>query len=267
MKCSRPHRPTGQSDARPTRVLVVGLIAALTTPALCSADTVGPITAVRQFSGPTAQPNLGKSMSDLLIKDLAKIREPCEITVADARKHQAPDVFVDGSVSIAGDRIAWSVKYSDAVTGEILGNMQGNAAANQFVAGTEAFARELVVDLCRTRPGFVLSGRIDEATISGQVCGDLSRPFSAKSPEVAAIWTFTPNTISSGKFVYTAASVGGAPGKGAGTYKIVPGSAETRLIQLAGTGSITSPVGTFSAPITESLTLTPTANCRRAGSR
>jgi hypothetical protein len=267
MKRSKPHwPPSGLHEMRRAWVLV-GPLAALAASLASSATASGPTIAVRQFSGPAAQPKLGTSMTDSLAKDLARIRSPCEITVVDARKHPPPDVIVDGSVSMAGDRTAWSVKYSAAVTGETLGNLQGSAAAGQSDEGAETIASKLVVDLCRARPGFVLFGTMDEATIRGQVCGDLSKPFTAKAPEVAADWTFTPNSGTAGTFVYKAANVGGVPGKGAGTYKILPGSAGTRVIRLAGTGSIISPVGTYSAPITESLTLTPTANCWRAGNR
>jgi hypothetical protein len=228
----------------------------------------------------------------MLITDLVQIQEPCEVTIAawgrdreaviaeiKLQEHSAvdpstrvatgklvqPDVFVDGSVSIAGDRVSWSVKITDAITGEVQANMQGGAPVEQFLEGEEAFAKKLAEELCKARPGFVLSGRMDEATIKGLVCGDLSKPFTAKSPEVAATWTFTPTSKTSGSFAYTAANVGGVPGKGSGTYKIVPGAGGTRRIQLSGSGSIVSPVGTFSAPITESLTLTPAASCKRTG--
>lgn len=230
-------------------------------------------------------------MTELLITDLVGVTEPCDLTIAAWGKDRAaargeidlqqsaagdpatrvatgklvqPDVFVDGSMSIVGDRFSWSVKITDAITGEVQANLQG--ASDDLFEGGEELDRKLAEELCKARPGFVLSGRMDEATIKGFVCGDLSKPFTAKSPEVAATWTFTPTSKTSGSFAYSATNVGGVPGKGSGTYKIVPGAAGTRRIQLSGSGSIMSPVGTFSAPITESLTLTPAASCKRTGS-
>lgn len=177
-----------------------------------------------------------------------------------------PDVFVDGSISIVGNSFTWSVKITNAVTGEVQANLQGRGNDDLFET-EQALIKKLAEELCKARPGYVLSGRMDEATINGLVCGDLSKPLTAKSPEVAGTWTFTPTSKSSGSFVYSAANVGGVPGKGSGTYKIAPAAGGTLRIQLSGSGSIMSPVGTFSAPITESLTLTPAASCKRTGNR
>jgi len=290
---SEPAWPFGRARSSWVRLLSA-LLSALATPLASSAPASGPVVAVRAFAGPAAQPHLGKGMTDMLISDLVRIQQPCAVTIAawgkdreavvgEIKQQQSPafdpktrvatgklvqpDVFVDGSVSLAGDRVSWSVKITDAITGEVQANLQGGTPADQFVVGEEAFAQKLAEELCKARPGFVLSGRMDEATIKGLVCGDLSKPFTAKSPEVAATWTFTPSSKAGGSFVYTAANVGGVPGKGSGTYKIVPATGGTLRIQLSGSGSIMSPVGTFSAPITESLTLTPAASCKRTGDR
>lgn len=269
-----------------------GLLAVLATALATAAPAEGPIVAVREFAAPAAQPKIGKSMTELLITDLIGVKEPCALTIAAWGKDRAagrgeikfqqnpavdpstrvatgkavqPDVFVDGSISIVGDHFSWSVKITDAITGEVQATLQESNAGDDLFKAGEALAKKLAEELCKARPGFVLSGRMDEATIKGFVCGDLSKPFTAKSPEVAATWTFTPTSKTSGSFVYSATNVGGVPGKGSGTYKIVPGAGGTRRIQLSGSGSIISPVGTFSAPITESLTLTPAASCKRTG--
>lgn len=293
MKRPEPRWPAGRTSTQ-WAIVLAGLLAAFATPLVASAAASGPIVAVRDFVGPAAQPDLGRGFKDMLITDLVRNQEPCTLTVATWGKDREavrgeikvqqnpafdpstraatgklaqPDVFVDGSISIAGGRFSWSVRITDAMTGEVQANLQGSAAGDDLVGGEEAFARKLAAELCRARPGYVLSGRMDEATIKGFVCGDLAKPFTARSPEVAATWTFTPTSKTSGSFVYSAANVGGVPGKGSGTYKIVPGAAGTRRIQLSGSGSIISPVGSFSAPITESLTLTPAASCNRTGDR
>ena len=97
-----------------------------------------------------------------------------------------PDVFVDGSISIVGDHYSWSVKITDAITGEVQTTLQNSEAGDDLFEAEEALAKKLAEELCKARPGFVLSGRMDEATIKGFVCGNLSKPFTAKSPEVAA---------------------------------------------------------------------------------
>ncbi|MBX3605874.1 MAG: hypothetical protein KF788_11400 [Piscinibacter sp.] len=109
--------------------------------------------------------------------------------------------------------------------------------------------------------GLRISGRIDEATVQGLVCGDLARPFGAVSPEVEGRWSFVPRSASAGSFTYQARNVGGVPGSGSGTYVITRDAAGGGRIKLDGTGSIHSPVGTFSATIYETLTLTPAAGC------
>ena len=111
------------------------------------------------------------------------------------------------------------------------------------------------------RQGLRINGRIDEATVQGLVCSDLARPFGAISPEVGGTWSFVPRTATAGSFTYKATSVGGVPGSGSGTYVITRDAGGGGRIKLDGTGSIHSPVGTFSATIYETLTLTPTPGC------
>lgn len=254
----------------------------------------GPAVAVRDFTssqGPESV--LGKGLPDMLITDLVQMTEPCMVTVAEWR-HRAevigeielqqsgsvdpgsavspgkmvqPDIFVDGSITASGNNVNWTIKLTDAVTGEDLGTLEGSAPGEQIFEAEQKLAKELHEELCKKRPGYQISGTMDEATITGIICGGLDKPFTATSPEVAGSWTFTPSGKTGGSFAYTAQNVGGATGSGGGTYSIVSGAPGTKAIKLSGSGSIHSPVGTFSAPITESLTLTPIASCRRRGNR
>jgi hypothetical protein len=270
------------------------LLGVLLWPMGATAAEPGPVVAVREFTGAPGYPQIGPGTTTMLITDLVNVQDPCELTIAAWGKDREavlaehelqqsgavdeatrltpgklvqPDVFVDGSVSVAGGRFSWSVTISDAMTGEVLGTVQSSAAGDQFFEGAEALAKLLAAELCKARPGFALSGQIDEATVTGLLCGDLSKPFTARSPEVDGTWTFTPADKTRGSFVYVATNVGGAAGKGSGTYTISPATGGTRRVQLSGTGSIVSPIGEFSAPITESLTLTPAASCKRTGNR
>jgi hypothetical protein len=106
-----------------------------------------------------------------------------------------------------------------------------------------------------------ISGRMDDATVNGVICGDPARPFTANSPEVGGSWQFTPTSATTGTFTYKATDVGGVPGSGAGRYVIMRDASGGGRIKLDGTGSIHSPVGTFSATIFETLTLTPVTRC------
>lgn len=110
-------------------------------------------------------------------------------------------------------------------------------------------------------PGLRISGRMDDATVQGLVCGDLARPFAAVSPEVEGTWSFVPKSATAGSFTYKARNVGGIPGSGLGTYVITRDANGGGRIKLDGTGSVHSPVGTFSATIYETLTLTPATGC------
>jgi hypothetical protein len=109
--------------------------------------------------------------------------------------------------------------------------------------------------------GLRITGRMDDATVQGLICGDLARPFGAVSPEVEGSWSFVPRSASAGSFTYKARNVGGVPGSGRGTYVITRDAQGGGRIKLDGTGSIHSPVGTFSATIYETLTLTPAPGC------
>lgn len=117
--------------------------------------------------------------------------------------------------------------------------------------------------------GWRIDGRLDETTITGVVCGTLDQPFTATAPEVAGQWQFTPSDATGGKFSYVAANVGGTRGNGAGSYNVIgdPGTGNPVSLHIKGTGSIHSPLGTFSGPINERLTLTPIASCERTGDR
>jgi len=99
----------------------------------------------------------------------------------------------------------------------------------------------------------------------GGAGGSLGKPFTAVSPEVAGTWKFTPKSQSAGTFSYEAKNIGGATGTGSGTYVLSPTPQGGGKIKLAGTGSIHSPVGDFSAAITESISLTPLRSCGRVG--
>lgn len=106
---------------------------------------------------------------------------------------------------------------------------------------------------------YTISGGIDEGTVNGVAC-DLSKRFTASSPEVSGVITFMPTSSAAGAWTYVAANVGGVPGDGAGTYTItINGTAGT--INMRGTGVIHSPLGDYSDSKDEQLTLTARGAC------
>lgn len=147
---------------------------------------------------------------------------------------------------------------------ESIGNLPregiGRAAPTNPPAPAASAASTASLSSGRGR-GLRISGRMDDATVQGLVCGDLARPFAAVSPEVEGSWSFVPRSATAGSFTYKARNVGGVPGSGLGTYVITRDAGGGGRIKLDGTGSIHSPVGTFSATIFETLTLTPAAGC------
>lgn len=272
------------------------LLPLFATVAPAAAADLGLAVAVRAFkgSGSAEIEAMARGYDDLLTADLSGITHPCTLRVTEwkrradvlreqqlgrsryadrstfARPGQAtqPDVFVDGSIVESGGRVSWHVKASNALTGEVLAEDRGSAPARDAVDSSETVARNLAGKLCKKKLGWRISGQIDEASITGVICGPLDAPFTATSPEVAGQWQFTPAGAAGGTFSYSAADVGGARGSGTGTYRLLRGAADgPATLKLAGTGAVHSPLGSFSAPITESLTLTPIPSCERVGDR
>jgi len=178
-----------------------------------------------------------------------------------------PDIFVESSLRGDSQNFAYTLVAVDARTGEVIAQEQVSGKAESFFESTEPAMQRLVNKMCDRKFGYIMDGIMDEATIKGTICGPLDRPFTATSPEVAGKWNFTPASANAGSFKYTAQNVGGVTGKGSGTYTIVPSANGAAEIRLKGTGSVQSPLGTFSAPITESIKLTPARTCGRIGSQ
>lgn len=268
------------------------LVASQAVPAV-AITVAGPAVAVRQFGVTGPHTELGRGIPDMLVTDLVASTEPCTLTVvewmrrgevigeielqqksgfdpgsrATPGKLVQPDVFVDGSLTTTGSTISWTIQVTDALTGEVLATDQGNTQGDKIFEAEQEIAKRLAQELCKAKPGYQIDGVMDEATINGTICGGLDKPFTATSPEVAGTWTFTPRDKKGGQFSYTAQNVGGATGSGSGSYQVLEGPGGTKSIKLSGSGAIHSPLGSFSAPITESLTLTPVSSCRRTGSR
>jgi len=282
-----PHRAFSPAN------LLAALAVACIPLASPAASPSGMVVAVTKFVGTGANPGTGPFLTDMLMGDLLTAGEPCKLRLTEwARRGDVlkeiefgqtpyvdkatapktgqllqPDVFVDGAVSTTADTMTWSVQARDSTSGTVLAEDKGTGKTSDLWNISEGIAKRLAGKLCKKRAGYRITGRMDEATINGVVCGGLAKPFTATSPEVAGSWKFTPAGESAGSFTYAAKNVGGVPGSGAGTYRVVPGSGGAVRIQLAGTGSIHSPVGKFSAAITESLTLTPIPSCERVGDR
>lgn len=271
----------------------IALVVACAPPATLAAEPLGTAVAVKAFKGTGPEAPMGKGMADLLIVDLMQAGAKCRLRLvewmrrADALKEfelakspyadkstfpqpgrlTQPDVFIDGVIHTTANSITWSLQATDAITGAVLAEDRSVTPARDFNAASEGIAQRLASKLCKVRAGYRITGRMDDATINGVVCGGLSRPFTATSPEVAGSWNFTPKGDTAGSFTYGAKNVGGATGSGAGTYTVIAeGEGRVRL-QLAGTGRVHSPLGTFSAKITESLHLTPIPSCERVGDR
>ena len=284
----------------PRTVLRLGLAAALLCLVLgaglsrAQTSASGPSIAIETFTGTTTPTAfIPKAASARLLTDMLKPMQECKGKIAEWQRRgdivreldlsrsgrvdptQAlptdqliqPDAFVRGTVNGSGP-YAWSVQVVAAVGGEVLVEESGTARTEDDVLlMTEELGPRLAKKLCEKDVGYVMSGTMDEATINGTICGKLDKPFTATSPEVAGTWTFTPKSELAGTFTYVAKNVGGVPGSGKGTYTVIPGASGGQRIQLAGTGSIQSPVGTFSAEITESIALTPVKTCGRVGDK
>lgn len=177
-----------------------------------------------------------------------------------------PDIFIESSLSGDSQSFAYTLVAVDAKTGDVIAREQVSGKSDAFFESTAPAVQRLVKKMCDQKPGYIMEGAMDEATIKGTICGPLDKPFTASSPEVAGKWNFTPASASAGSFKYAAQNVGGVTGKGSGTYTIVAGAGGAAEIRLKGTGSVQSPLGTFSAPITESIKLTPAKTCGRIGS-
>lgn len=178
-----------------------------------------------------------------------------------------PDFFIESTISGDGGRFTYDVKVVDALSNEVVATENASVPMDKLVDAMTDLAKSLPEKLCKLTAGYTMSGRMDDASIKGNICGKLDKPFTATSPEVAGAWKFTPKNPTSGSFTYTAQNVGGVPGSGKGTYTIVKGKDSHAHIKLSGTGSIHSPLGTFSAAITESIQLTPVKSCGRVGNK
>ena len=291
--CRGTARGSAVESSRARAALTFALGVACLPLASLAASPSGMVVAVTKFEGKGADPYKGASLSNLLIGDLLTAGEPCKLRLTEwtrrdevlkevefgqsryADKATAPrpgqllqpDVFVEGSVSTTATSMSWELQVRDATSGTVLAQDSGTGKTSDIVALSEGIGKRLASKLCKKTTGYRISGRMDEATVNGVVCGGLATPFSATSPEVAGSWKFTPANENAGSFSYTAKNVGGATGSGSGTYKVIRGSGDNVRIQLAGKGSIHSPLGTFSAPITESLNLAPIPSCERVGDR
>jgi hypothetical protein len=178
-----------------------------------------------------------------------------------------PDVFITGTVSGDANNFTWKIEAVAAVGGEVIAADSGsapNAKLSDF-ALHDQITKRLIDKVCKLRAGYRIDGKMDDASIRGTICGNLDKPFTAVSPEVAGTWDFTPTTESGGTFSYQAKNIGGATGSGAGTYVLTPAPQGGGKIRLAGKGTVHSPVGDFSAAITESISLTPLRSCGRVG--
>jgi hypothetical protein len=185
------------------------------------------------------------------------------------RKGQAlqPDFFIESTISGTEKQFTYSLQVKDATTGEVVAEEGETIPSVQVFDAIDRLANRLPEKLCKNRAGYRMNGVMDEATINGTICGKLDKPFVATSPEVVGSWKFVPKGPASGSFTYTAKNIGGATGSGAGTYVIARNRDGGEEIKLSGTGSVHSPLGTFSAAITESIHLTPVKTCGRIGDK
>lgn len=281
---------------RPPYHLMMFLFAALAGHAPHAAADKPMAIAVKAFTGKGSADvaAMAPGYSGLLITDwLGRPNPPCKLTQvewirrADAMREielgksphadrktfpkpgqlTQPDVFVSGRLTDDGSNVSWVIEAHDATTGELIAEDHGSAPGDKILDQTEAIADRLSKKLCKVKLAYRISGVMDEATVAGIVCGKLDKPFTATSPEVAGAWTFTPAGERGGSFSYTAANVGGATGFGSGKYTVIQRDGAAVALKLSGSGSIRSPLGVFSAPITELLTLTPISSCERVGNQ
>ena len=176
-----------------------------------------------------------------------------------------PDLVISGQLNGDAQSFSWAVQLKDAITGELLLEDKGKAPAGEILTFDKAVADRMSKKICESEVGYAISGQMDEGTVSGTICGKLDKSFTAVSPEVGGTWNFTPSSELGGSFTYAASNVGGVPGSGGGTYKILKSGNTAQAIKLSGSGAIHSPLGTFTAAIGETLTLTPIKTCGRRG--
>jgi hypothetical protein len=288
-----------QRALKPRDVLRLGLAAAFTCLALgmslsrAQTSASGPSIAIETFTGATPETFIPKAVSARLLTDMLKPMQACKGTIVEWERRAdilgeqelsrsrfadpttavalgqliQPDAFVRGAVSGSGP-YAWSVEVVAAVGGEVLVTESGTAPTQDDVLlMTEELGPRLAKKLCEKDAGYAMIGTMDEATITGTICGKLHKPFKATSPEVGGNWSFVPGSPDAGTFTYMAVDVGGVSGSGGGSYTVVRSGEKVVRIQLAGTGAIHSPLGTFTAEITESIALTPVKTCGRVGDK
>jgi hypothetical protein len=259
------------------------------------AQAPGPAVAITSFTGRTSDPHVPKAVSAMLLTDmLATLKAHCDGQVLEwEHRSEAireielgqtplvdpavalqpghllqPDVMITGTITEdAAGGFSWSVEGTTVVGNEVIATSSGTSADGDLLAVVSTVAEGMAEQICKKPAGYAISGRMDEGTITGTICGTLDKPFTAVSPEVAGSWKFTPSSATAGTFSYEAKNVGGVRGAGSGTYTIVAGQNDSRRMQLAGTGTIYSPVGNFSAQITEAFALAPVKTCGRVGTK
>jgi hypothetical protein len=264
----------------------------------------GPVVAVEAFTGtvteqvdgvPTVNAGFPRGFADLVLTEMVTAPSDCGMRIVEwmrraevvrenelSRSSAAdpstalpagqllqPDVFVRGTLNGDAQAVTWNVQLVTAEGGQVVATLSGSvrAEADDVFGVPAVLAAQIIEEVCKVEAGYTMAGVMDEATIEGTICGEADKPFAATSPEVAGTWSFVPSSPDAGSFTYTAGNVGGATGAGKGTYTVIRAGDKAVRIQLAGSGSVTTPFGTFSAPITESIALTPAKSCGRVGDR
>jgi hypothetical protein len=234
-----------------------------------------PVLAVEAFTGNVVEidggrtvpnPGLLRGFAELIVTDLGVTPNPCDLRLAEWLRRA--DVIREIELSQSGDfNPATAIPVGQLLQPDVF--LRGTLNSD---GTTATWSLQLVVAeggrvVCKLEVGYAMAGVMDEATIGGTICGNLDKNFTARSPEVGGDWKFVPGSPDAGTFTYAAADVGGVTGSGSGTYTVLRSGEKAVRIQLAGTGAIHSPLGTFTAEITESIALTPVKTCGRVGDK
>ena len=168
--------------------------------------------------------------------------------------------FIDGVVGIGDGDVTWIMRVSDATSGKVVAKDEGFAPEGNMMDAVPRIAKKLFDQLCKKKTWRV-KARYNDLVINDMVC-DLTQPFvlhgSGASAGIAL--SMTPTRDDGGSFGVSG-TAGGVPWSGGGTYTH---SIDGKIgkMAIAGTWTITSPVGKFSDSGTIKATLSEDEGCK-----
>jgi hypothetical protein len=190
---------------RAPRRPIPGVRSAAQTGAVAHASPT-PVVMVRRLSGSGPEAQLGRGLSEMLIRELGQGTARCPIRqkeglredaiaqeialqnsgVIDPRSFVTPHpiaetLIVRGSVSTTADTMTWSIQLVDARTGAVVGGDEGTARGADGILdeAPRQIAEHLLSQICGARYDVALSLRTDATFASHIASGTVSVVLSA----------------------------------------------------------------------------------------